>query len=60
MVIVWLGGGVHQVNDDQSRHSPFGCHVAESSDVALGSGMNMEQRGMGGEYSPGTKMTNDN
>ena len=59
VVIVWLGGGVHQVNDDRSRRSPFGCHVADSSDVAPSSRANVEQRGMGGEYSPGTKATND-
>ena len=51
VVIVWLGGGVHQVNNDQSHRSPFGCHIAHSSDVAPDSHTNMEQRGMGGEYS---------
>ena len=58
-VIVWLGGVVQQVNDDRSRRSPFGCHVAALSDVAPCSHVNIEERGMGGEYSPGTKMTND-
>ena len=46
------GSGVHQVNDDRSHHSPFGCHVADSSNVAPCSCDNTEGRRMGGEYSP--------
>ena len=52
------GGGVHQVNNDQSCCSLFGCHVTDGSDVAPGSSVNKERKG--GEYSPGMKMMNDN
>ena len=54
VVVFWSCGGrvgwwwcrlrvVVPVNDDRSRRSPFGCHVADSSDVAPCSCEGMEQ-----------------
>lgn len=60
MVVVYHGGDVDQVNNDQSHRSLSGCRIADSSDMAPGSRVNMEWRGMGSEYSPGMKMTNNN
>ena len=54
-------GGAHRDNitkndERHRRRSSFGSHLAHG-DVAPGPLANMEQKGMGGEYSPGT--TND-